>query len=94
MRQRLLPLSLTFYIAKREMLSFQAIQTQGIETEEDSTRRAGKPACLFARCCLYVTQHTSTCIMPLTSTGVILTDRCLLSDAPDLVLARSYMQKL
>ena len=46
MRQRLLPLLLTFYIAKREMLSFQAIQTQGIETEEDSTRRAGKPACL------------------------------------------------
>jgi len=29
------------------MLSFQAIQTQGIETEEDSTRRAGKPACFF-----------------------------------------------
>lgn len=72
MRQRLLPLLLTFYIAKREMLSFQAIQTQGIETEEDSTRRAGKPACFFARCCLYATQHTSTCIMPLmTSTGVI-----------------------
>ena len=86
------PLLLTFYIAKREMLSFQAIQTQGIEIEEDSTRRAGKPACFFARCYLYVTRHTSTCIMPVHQ--VVLSDRCLLSDAPDLVIARHCMQKL
>lgn len=57
MRQRLLPLLLTFYIAKREMLSFQAIQTQGIETEEDSTRRAGKPACFF--CTLLPLRNTT-----------------------------------
>lgn len=37
----------------RQMFSFQAIQTQVIETEDESTRRAGKPACFISRsCCL------------------------------------------
>lgn len=46
------------FIAKRKMFSFQAIpQTQVIETEEESTHRAGKPACFIEHSRLCLTDH-------------------------------------